>query len=431
MAKRIDIELTARSSEDAWAWRVVNAKQPRGKLPASIIPNDSAVGDVLHAEIESGLDGIEVVSAVKAEPPDDGKSDNNRIVVLGTQRRQKQAYQDYTETIDTSGSEDAQAAPLDGFRHAGSRGKTGPRKATSHGDTLSGPRRPGGDGTTTRHRHDQAGTKPASTAGRTGGSAADRGDMGRRHDPIRRALSTKYRDAALANLRPEQLPIAEELLRGGIPAVRKQIDRQIAIAKRNNAPLIAVDPLLTMAEELLPIVNLAHWKDRAVTARSLGSDIPLYELRSIVSASSNVDLDEEASEMAAALKEALHARIEALRIRWEGQIDNKISKGSIIEALKLSSSPPDRSFKLPSELAVKLSAAAGTALSADKAEEEWLEIIDAVLASPVRRNVKPVALPEKAGSGLRSRLYKYAGMIPEMSKLIGLPMPPPPTAVKS
>ena len=201
MTKRIDIELTARSGEDAWAWRVVDAKQPRGKLPASIIPSDSAVGDVLHAEIESGLDGIEVVSAVKAEPPDDGKSDSNRIVVLGTQRRHKQEYQDYTETIDTAGDHDGQAAPPDGYRHVGARDKTSSRKAGSRRDTLSGPRKSGTDASTPKHRHDQAGTKPASTAGRTGGSAADRGDMGRRHDPIRRALSTKYRDAGYPRYR--------------------------------------------------------------------------------------------------------------------------------------------------------------------------------------------------------------------------------------
>ncbi|MHB8263468.1 MAG: hypothetical protein ACYDGY_06950 [Acidimicrobiales bacterium] len=426
MAKHIDIELTAHSSEDTWAWRVVNAKQPRGKMLSSIVPDGVKVGDVLHAEIESGLDGIEIVSAVKADLPEDSDSNSNRIVILGTQRKHHPRYLDYAETIETSGDNDTLASSPKSSRNREAQGKG---SSSRQGGTREQHRTRSNDA---KGDHDKgrAGTISARAGMRGGEHASDRGDMGRRHDPIRRSLSTKFRDAALAQLRPEQLPVAEELLRGGIPAVRKQIDRQNAAAKRNNAPLIAVDPLLAMAEELLPAINLAHWKDRAVTARSLGSDTPLYELRSIVSASSNVDLDGDASEMAVALKEALHSRVEALRTRWEEQIDHKISKGDIVEALELSSAPPDRGFKLPSNLATKLSEAASSALSSGKTEQEWLTIVNAVVASPIRRNVKPVALPENSGSGLRTQLYKIAGLVPGISKLIGLPMPPPPMALK-
>ena len=126
----------------------------------------------------------------------------------------------------------------------------------------------------------------------------------------------------------------------------------------------------------------------------------------------------------------LYERIEALRTRWEDQIAHKIAKGEVVDAIKLSSSPPDRSFKMPGTLAVRLAEAAGNVLSEEKTEQEWIEIIEAVLESPVRRNVKPLALPANPSNELRTRLYKASGLIPGLSKLIGMSMPPPPVTAK-
>ena len=86
--------------------------------------------------------------------------------------------------------------------------------------------------------------------------------------------STEHRNAASATLRPEQLPVAEQLLRGGIPALRRAIDEQNARARSEGRTEVAPELLLSMADELLPKMNLAAWKDRAVGARAADRDCP-------------------------------------------------------------------------------------------------------------------------------------------------------------
>ena len=48
--------------------------------------------------------------------------------------------------------------------------------------------------------------------------------------------STVFRNAALAELKPEQLPVAEQLLKGGVPSVRQAIQEQNARARAEGAP---------------------------------------------------------------------------------------------------------------------------------------------------------------------------------------------------
>ena len=113
-----------------------------------------------------------------------------------------------------------------------------------------------------------------------------------------------HRNAALAELRPEQIPVAEQLLRGGIPAVRNAIEEQNARARAEGRAEVSPDPLLTLAEGLLPRLNLAGWKDRAVAARNVGKDAPLREVRSVVASASTVTLDDEGRELMGTLRDA-------------------------------------------------------------------------------------------------------------------------------
>jgi len=62
--------------------------------------------------------------------------------------------------------------------------------------------------------------------------------------------STAHRNAMLATLRPEQIPVAEQLLRGGIPAVRQAIEAQNAAAKVAGKPPASSDALMAMAERV-------------------------------------------------------------------------------------------------------------------------------------------------------------------------------------
>src|ERR1039458_458751 len=42
--------------------RPAGARQPRGTLSRDLLPSGGRVGDVVRAELESGLDGVEVIS---------------------------------------------------------------------------------------------------------------------------------------------------------------------------------------------------------------------------------------------------------------------------------------------------------------------------------------------------------------------------------
>jgi hypothetical protein len=183
---------------------------------------------------------------------------------------------------------------------------------------------------------------------------------------------------------------------------------------------------MAMAEELRPIINLATWKDRASVARNTGKDTPLRELRSIVASASTVTLDEEGTEMVAALRTSLTERITALRERWVERITSALDEGRVIDAVRASIRPPEPSARLSAELAIRLSDAAGQAMSSDLSPEAWLALLEVVVECPVRRTVKPAGLPTGADEALLTEARKAAGHVPELARLMGIPIPPPP-----
>jgi len=266
-----------------------------------------------------------------------------------------------------------------------------------------------------------SGSGPRRPGGRRPGEGAGRPQRGERPTV---PTSTVHRNAMLATLRPEQIPVAEQLLRGGLQAVRQAIDTQNASAKTAGKPPVAAEALLAMADELLPTVRLADWKDRATVAQTAGKDYRLRELRAVVAASRTVNLDEEGRTMAKALRESLEQRTTALREEWLARITNALNDGRVQQAIEASIRAPEPGTRCPAELAVRLAGAAGDALSADKAPEEWMQLLDAVVASPVRRTVKPVGIPDDEVA--RQAARHAAGAVPALAKLLGLRIPPPP-----
>lgn len=233
-----------------------------------------------------------------------------------------------------------------------------------------------------------------------------------------------HRNAAMAEMRPEEVPVAEQLLRGGLPAVRQAIDAQNAAARQEGMPPIAAESLLATAERLLPAVNLATWKDRASAAQAAGRELRLRELRAVVTASRTVVLDPEARAMARALQESLDQRVNALREEWLGRINKALDNGRVADTLRAASRPPEPGTRCPAELAVRLADAAGTAMTADLEIEGWLDLLDAVVNSPVRRNVRPAGVPPVEEA--RNAALRAAGSVPALARQLGLPQPPPP-----
>ncbi len=220
--------------------------------------------------------------------------------------------------------------------------------------------------------------------------------------------------------------MAEQLLRGGIPAVRQAIEEQNARSRAEHRPEVTPGPLLAMAEQLLPAINLANWKDRASVARSAGKDVPLRELRSIVASASTVTLDEEGSAMASAIRTSLDERVTALRRRWVDQITASLDDDRVIDALRASIRPPEPAARLSAELAVRLADRAGASMSSETPVDQWLALLAVVVDSPVRRTVKPLGLPTDADENVVTMARKASGHVPELARLMGIPIPPPP-----
>ena len=64
MSRRIEIELTSSQEDGTWTWRAAGAKNPKGVVDGSVLPNDAAVGNVIKVEVEQGVDGMTVKTVV-------------------------------------------------------------------------------------------------------------------------------------------------------------------------------------------------------------------------------------------------------------------------------------------------------------------------------------------------------------------------------
>jgi hypothetical protein len=419
MSRRIDIELTSRTADGSWTWRAAGARQPKGVVDGALVPAGEGVGAVLRADIEVGLEGIEVLSLSAAKPLRSAEKTEGRIEVKGTPKRapdvsvvlapgsgKRSRRDDDADGRDRRGGgrrggpPDREDGPRDERRDRGDRAERGDRGERGDRARGSGPRRPGG---------------------RRPGDAEGRPARGERPTL---PTSTVHRNAMLASLRPEQIPVAEQLLRGGLQAVRHAIDAQNAAAKSSGKPPASADALLAIADELVPVVRLADWKDRAAVAQTAGKEYRLRELRTVVAASRTVTLDEEGRAMAKALQESLDQRSTALREEWLARINNALNDGRIQQALEASIRPPEPGTRCPAELAVRLAASAGEAMTAELPPEEWMRLLDTVVASPVRRTVKPAGIPDDEVAQQAAR--HAAGSVPALAKLLGLRIPPPP-----
>ena len=80
MPRRIEIELTSASPDGSWTWRAAGARNPKGVVDASVLPDGSKVGDELKVEIEQMMDGIEIVSVVQGREKA-GRSDLLELLV--------------------------------------------------------------------------------------------------------------------------------------------------------------------------------------------------------------------------------------------------------------------------------------------------------------------------------------------------------------
>ena len=460
-------------------------------LDGGLLPGGAKAGDVLRAEADFEIEGITIVSVLapkestRADPQrieiigsgrpdvpgvttqligrtDRRPSDRRRDRDEGRPRRDRDAGR-------SQGGRDGRRPRREGPHQdeaqtadAGAGGEGGPGSPRSEATPPAGAtertERPGRSGRSTSDRRERPDGQPAGRSERgarsprqrsaagpgrpgrdQGGEDGDR--PGRRREgrsaepvasserrPRRFNPGRAHRQAVMASLPPEQLPIAEQVLRGGIPAVRTalHLEREKAVAEGRPAP--NTDQLIAMAESLLPRLKAAEWRDRAEAAVKEVDEISLRDLRSVV-AGADSGRDDEGRALAATLREALERRVDGLRRQWTEEIGKHLDESRVVRALRLAGRPPEPAARMDPDLTQRLSDAAGEAMGPDTPPDRWLALIDAVAASPIRRSVKPAGLPADPTPELRRAAHQQSGRIPALAAMLGIAIPPPPPPI--
>jgi hypothetical protein len=409
MPHRMDVELTSERGDGTWTWRAAGAKEPKGVLDAALLYEGAAAGDVVRVEADVELDGIYVRSVLP--PKEKKRSEPQRLEILGPPPPPPRPP---SRPGDGDGGERGRGEggrsprPDRGRAQGRSQGRDQPERREGRKPREARDSRQGRERRERRPRDTEA-AQPA-----------------KRRGPKRLHAGNRHRAAALAALPPEQRPVAEHVLRGGIPAVRQAVEAQNAELRQHGQPEVKAAALVALAESLLPQLKAAEWRDRAEAAAKTLDDISLRDLRSVVAGADGSARDDETRMLASTLRDALEARLAEQRRRWLHDVTAALDEGRVVQALRLSGRPPDPGSRFPAELAVRLGEAAGTAMAPTTPPDRWAALLDAVAESPVRRSVKPAGLPEGAGEDLVRVARQACGRVPALAPLLGITMPPPP-----
>ena len=131
MPRRIEIELTSSRDDGSWTWRAAGAKEPRGTLPATLLPGESKVGDVLRVDAEFFVDGIEITGVL---PPKGTRQEPERLELLVPVKEEPLV----TTTLTTRAKDDRGPRREGGRREGARREGDGARR----GAPVDGPQGP-------------------------------------------------------------------------------------------------------------------------------------------------------------------------------------------------------------------------------------------------------------------------------------------------
>ena len=236
----------------------------------------------------------------------------------------------------------------------------------------------------------------------------------------------------LADLPEEQRPIAELALQG-LAAVRQKVrdENQKAVAEGRAAMPEAT--VMKMAEELLPKLRVAEWRDRAEAALAQLAQLDLRDLRSVVAAAKDpiIERDESTRALATELAEALTTKQEQELLLWFGDVDAALAVGRVVRALRLSSNPPKAGVPFPVDIAQRLVDSTNASLAPMDPPERWIAMLEAAAFSPVRAQVKPLRKPDVVNDELRATVTRLAPALPQVAELFEIavdpkaPMPKP------
>jgi hypothetical protein len=410
MPTRLEVELTSARPDGTWTWRAAGARQPKGVVDATLLPSESKVGDVLRVEANIGLDGIEIVTVVPARTT---RKEPERLELLASERD--------VQPITTNLAR-RESPGRDRRRERPDRERTGDRRGERRErrppDRTSGEERPRRSESGERRPRRERATRPSFTPPP---------ELPQRPKPKRLKPGRRHRKAMVEALPEEQRPIADQLLRGGLPAVRQALQEQNDALQAEGKPQIKATGIEALAQDLLPRVRVADWLDRADAAKASLDELDLRDLRSVVTAAADpvVVRDEEARPLADELRAGLDRRQDEEHAIWLADIAAALDVGRVVRALRLSSRPPKAGVPFPSELAARLTEATTASLTADAPPDRWAAVVEALALAPVHSAVVPPAPPAEVNDTLRALVASLAGAVPEIAKLLGVEAPPP------
>jgi hypothetical protein len=432
VSRRIDIELTSARDDGTWTWRAAGAREPKGVLDGSLLPSGASTGDVVRADVDTSLDGTTVLAVL---PPKGPRAEPERIELVGAadpeqwvttvlapgrprreggDRRDRRDRRDGRPSRQGRDDRPPRDRDRDGGQRRGEGGREGGRRPPRGGDSR-------GDSRDAR-RSDRP---------RSGGDSRPRPPrppVDTRPKPKRLRARNVHRKAVLAELPPEQQPVAEQVLKGGIPAVRAAVAKQNEQARAEGKPEVKADQLVDLAEKLLPRLRVAEWRDRAEAALGDLDELDLRDLRSVIVAAEGSARDDETRALAASLREGLARRVDEEQSAWLRDIASTLTDGRVVRALRLSSRPPKAGDPLPQDLATRLVEATNAALSSDTASDRWATVLDALSFSPVHLRVEPVSVPAEPDETLLTAVRAAAARMPQIATRFGIDpatAPPP------
>ncbi len=391
MSRRIEVELTSARDDGTWTWRAAGAREPKGALDATLLPEGASVGDVLRVDAEFGIDGIEIIAVL---PPKAARAEPERLELIGRPVDDRPVTTRLTSK--PGGRGDDRRGKGDGKRDGKGRRERPDRKASS-GEPSGRRERP------KRQRAERP--EP---------------DMPPRPKTPRLRPKRVHRERVLAELPEEHKPVAEQVLSGGVPAVRQAIEKRNAEAREAGQAEVSPHQLVALAEQLLPRLRAAEWRDRAEAALAGIDTIDLRDIRSVVVAADSGARDDEARELAAQLQAGLSERVDREHRNWLDELAATLAGGRAVRALRLSSRPPKAGAPLPGDLAAKLSESAAASLTAETGQQRYATVLDALAYSPVRTQVKPQGIPNEPGEELLATVRKVSSRIPDIAAMFGV-----------
>lgn len=407
MSRRIEIELTSSRPDGTWTWRAAGAREPKGVLDGSILPNGTKTGDVVKVDAEFDIDGIEILGVVQ------GRTKVNKVETLSLIADER-PFEPVTQQLAKRDRRDAR--PGDRRNRPG--GDRRERRPRPDGERNEADRRPRGDRSTRPadgERRDRRPDRPRRPRFEVPPELPQR-PRAKRLKP-----GSTRRKEVLAAIPENQRPIAELALQG-MPAVRQKLKSANEALAAEGKPTMPEQSVLQMAQDLLPKLRVADWLDRAEAAKRDLDQLDLRDLRSVMAAANDplIERDETCRPLVTELRAGLATRTETEHQNWLADITAAVEIGRVVRALKLAGQPPKAGAIFPEELGRKLAEATAANLTPDAFPDRWIAVLEAVAFSPVRSLLAVSAIPTTVSPELTKTVERLASLLPQVAALFGV-----------